>query len=47
MTAEYLPEHNRRFAHPPAAPEDYHRQAPLRAELRQIFRFGDETAHQQ
>ena len=37
LTAEYLPEHNRRFAHAPASPEDYHRQAPRRAELRQIF----------
>jgi transposase len=39
LTAEYLPEHNRRFRYPPASPEDYHRQAPRRAELRQIFRL--------
>jgi hypothetical protein len=39
LAAEYLPEHNRRFAHLPAAPEDYHRQAPRRAELGQIFRL--------
>jgi hypothetical protein len=37
---EYLPEHNRRFARPPAKPEDYHRRAPRAAELDQIFRLG-------
>jgi hypothetical protein len=37
LMAEYLPEHNRRFAHAPASPEDYHRRAPRRAELRHIF----------
>ena len=39
LLAKYLPEHNRRFAHAPSLPEDYHRQAPRRAELRQIFRL--------
>jgi len=39
LMAEYLREHNRRFAHEPASPEDYHRRAPRRAELRQIFRL--------
>jgi transposase len=36
---EYLPEHNGRFARPPAKPEDYHRLAPRAAELDQIFRL--------
>src|ERR1700758_3217064 len=36
---EYLPEHNRRFARPPARPEDYHRRAPRVAELDRIFRL--------
>src|SRR3984885_6526430 len=36
---EDLPEHNRRFARPPAKPEDYHRLAPRAAELDQIFRL--------
>jgi transposase len=36
---EYLPEHNRRFARPPARPEDYHRRAPRAAELDRIFRL--------
>lgn len=39
LRAEYLPEHNRRFAHAPASPEDYHRRAPRASELRQIFRL--------
>lgn len=38
----YLPEHNRRFARPPAEPEDYHRRAPSASELRQIFRLETE-----
>jgi hypothetical protein len=37
LDKEYLPEHNRRFAHAPASPQDYHRRAPKRAELKQIF----------
>jgi transposase len=36
---EYLPEHNRRFARPPARPEDYHRRAPRAAELDRFFRL--------
>lgn len=36
---EYLPEHNRRFARPPAKPEDYHRRAPRMATLDRIFRL--------
>lgn len=35
----YLPQHNRRFARPPAQPEDYHGRQPSRRELRQIFRL--------
>ena len=42
LEKEYLPEHNRRFARPPAEPEDYHRQAPGARELRQIFRLETE-----
>jgi transposase len=39
LEAEYLPEHNRRFARPAARPEDYHRRAPSAAELDKIFRL--------
>ena len=39
---EYLPEHNRRFTHPAASPEDYHRAAPSRAELDEVFRLESE-----
>jgi transposase len=39
---EYLPEHNRRFARPPAKPEDYHRRAPRAAVLDRIFRLETE-----
>ncbi len=39
LEAEYLPEHNRRFARPAARPEDYHRRAPRAAELDKIFRL--------
>ena len=42
LDQEYLPEHNRRFAQDPAAPEDYHRRAPSAAELRKIFRLETE-----
>ena len=42
LKREYLPEHNRRFAQEPAAPEDYHRKAPGRRERRQIFRLEQE-----
>ena len=40
--AEYLPEHNRRFARRAAQPEDYHRRAPRAAELDRIFRLESE-----
>jgi hypothetical protein len=39
LESEYLAEHNERFAHAPAAPEDYHRPTPSRAELDQVFRL--------
>jgi len=39
LEAEYLPEHNRRFARVAARPEDYHRRAPRAAELDKIFRL--------
>jgi hypothetical protein len=39
---EYLPAHNRRFARPPAKPEDYHGRKPTARELRQIFRLETE-----
>ena len=42
LIVEYLPEHNRRFAQQPSAPEDYHRKAPGRRERRQIFRLEAE-----
>jgi len=39
LEQEYLPAHNRRFARPPAQPEDYHRRQPSARELRQTFRL--------
>jgi hypothetical protein len=36
---EYLPQHNRRFARPPAQAEDYHGRKPSQRELREIFRL--------
>ncbi len=44
LEAEYLPEHNRRFARPAARREDYHRRAPGAAELDRIFRLESERA---
>ena len=37
LQEEYLADHNARFAVEPAAPEDYHRQAPAGRELEQVF----------
>jgi transposase len=37
LQAEYLPEHNARFAREPAKPQDYHRKAPPARELDQVF----------
>ncbi len=42
LEAEYLPEHNRRFARPAARLEDYHRRAPRAAELDRVFRLESE-----
>ena len=42
LGAEYLAEHNRRFARPAARPEDYHRRAPCAAKLDRIFRLESE-----
>lgn len=42
LKREYLPEHNRRFAHAAASPQNYHRQAPSRAELDEVFRLETE-----
>lgn len=42
LEAEYLPEHNRRFARVAARPEDYHRRAPSAAELDRVFRLESE-----
>jgi hypothetical protein len=39
LETAYLTEHNRRFGHEAAAAEDYHRPAPSRAELDEIFRL--------
>jgi transposase len=42
LEGEYLAEHNRRFAHAAAAPEDYHRPAPSGVELDEVFRLETE-----
>jgi helix-turn-helix protein len=42
LEAEYLPEHNRRFARRAAQPQDYHRRAPSATELDRIFRLESE-----
>ncbi len=39
---DYLPAHNRRFAHSPAKSEDYHGRKPTARELHQIFRLETE-----
>ena len=39
LEQEYLPQHNRRFARPPAQPQDYHGRKPSARELREIFRL--------
>jgi len=36
---EYLPDHNRRFAHEAASPEDYHHKKPNRTALDEVFRL--------
>jgi hypothetical protein len=42
LEAEYLPEHNRRFAREAARPEDYHVRRPSAARLREVFRLETE-----
>ncbi len=42
LEAEYLPEHNQRFARAAARPEDYHRRAPCAGKLDRIFRLESE-----
>jgi len=42
LEQEYLPQHNRRFAQPPAQLEDYHGRKPRAGELREIFRLETE-----
>jgi hypothetical protein len=42
LEAEYLPEHNRRFAQEAARPENYHLRAPSPAKLREVFRLETE-----
>ena len=39
LQSEYLPEHNRRFAHAAASPEDYHHKRPNQTALDEIFRL--------
>jgi hypothetical protein len=42
LQADYLPEHNRRFAREAARPEDYHVRTPSAARLREVFRLETE-----
>jgi transposase len=42
LEAEYLPEHNRRFAREAARVEDYHVRTPSAARLREVFRLETE-----
>jgi transposase len=42
LESEYLPDHNRRFAHAAASPEDYHHNKPSRAALDEAFRLETE-----
>ena len=42
LKSEYLPEHNRRFVHTAASPEDYHHQRPNQAALDEAFRLETE-----
>ena len=44
LQKQYLPEHNRRFARPPASPEDYHGRKPIARELHEIFRLETERS---
>jgi hypothetical protein len=42
LEAEYLAEHNKRFARAAASGEDYHRKRPSRTELDEVFRLETE-----
>ena len=42
LETEYLAEHNHRFAREAASPEDYHRKAPRKNELDEVFRLEEE-----
>ncbi|HEY0872504.1 MAG TPA: ISNCY family transposase [Vicinamibacterales bacterium] len=42
LETTYLPEHNRRFAVPPASAEDFHRRTPSRTTLDRIFQLEEE-----
>jgi transposase len=42
LQQEYLPEHNQRFRLAAAEAENYHRQSPSAAELREVFRLESE-----
>jgi transposase len=42
LQQEYLPEHNERFRWAAAEAENYHRQVPSEAELREVFRLESE-----
>jgi transposase len=42
LQQDYLPEHNQRFRCAAAEEEDYHRQAPSAAQLREVFRLESE-----
>lgn len=42
LQGEYLPDHNRRFAHQAASPEDYHHNKPSQAALDEVFRLETE-----
>ena len=44
LDAEYLPEHNRRFARAAASAEDYQRKKPSATELDEVFRLETERA---
>jgi hypothetical protein len=42
LEADYLPEHNQRFAREAARPENYHVRTPSAARLREVFRLETE-----
>jgi len=44
LERDYLPQHNRRFARPPARSEDYHGRRPSARELREILRLETERS---